>query len=76
LLQQSSYLQNQMHLQIRVAGVSNSRKMLMNEDGIDLSNWKTLLDNGENADVNLLQVKSSRETCATQYWWILQPMMQ
>ncbi|HNC40077.1 MAG TPA: ACT domain-containing protein, partial [Chitinophagaceae bacterium] len=53
LLQQSSYLQNQMHLQIRVAGVSNSRKMLMNEDGIDLSNWKTLLDNGENADVNL-----------------------
>lgn len=53
LLQQSSYLQNQMHLQIRVAGVSNSRKMLLNEDGIDLSNWKTLLDNGENADVNL-----------------------
>ena len=53
LLQQSSYLQNQMHLQIRVAGVSNSRKMLMNEDGIDLSNWKTLLENGEKADVNL-----------------------
>ena len=53
LLQQTAYLQNQMHLQIKVAGLCNSRKMLVNEEGIDLSNWMSLLDNGEKADVKL-----------------------
>ncbi|MFT6985632.1 MAG: aspartokinase/homoserine dehydrogenase 1 [Psychromonas sp.] len=31
------------NIQIRVCGIANSRAMLMNEQGIDLSNWRDLL---------------------------------
>ena len=51
LQQQLDFLQEQLHLQIKVAGLSNSRKMLVNEEGIDLANWKALLDNGEKANL-------------------------
>jgi len=51
LQQQLDFLQEQLHLQIKVAGLSNSRKMLVNEEGIDLNNWKALLDNGEKANL-------------------------
>jgi bifunctional aspartokinase / homoserine dehydrogenase 1 len=44
LEQQLNFLQQQMHLQVRVIGLSNSRKMLIDEDGIDLKNWKIKLD--------------------------------
>ena len=33
-----------MHLQIRVVGLSNSRKMLLEEEGIDLKTWKKKLE--------------------------------
>ena len=49
LNQQLNYLQQQMRLQVRVVGLANSRKMLLNEEGINLSDWKQLLDNGEKA---------------------------
>jgi len=44
--QQAEFLKERMNLQIRVVGLSNSRKMLIDEDGIDLSNWKEKLDDG------------------------------
>ncbi len=50
LNQQVSFLREQMRLQIRVVGLSNSRKMLIDEEGIDLSNWKEKLEKGEIAD--------------------------
>ncbi|RTL58855.1 MAG: bifunctional aspartate kinase/homoserine dehydrogenase I [Sphingobacteriales bacterium] len=49
LKQQLSYLQEQLRLQVRVVGLANSRKMLINEEGINLNDWKQLLDNGEKA---------------------------
>ncbi|MBI1783330.1 MAG: bifunctional aspartate kinase/homoserine dehydrogenase I [Sphingobacteriales bacterium] len=49
LNQQLSYLQQQLRLQVRVVGLANSRKMLINEEGISLNDWKQLLDNGEKA---------------------------
>jgi bifunctional aspartokinase / homoserine dehydrogenase 1 len=49
LKQQSDFLQQQMHLQVRVVGLSNSRKMLIDEEGIDLNSWKEKLDAGETA---------------------------
>jgi aspartokinase/homoserine dehydrogenase 1 len=52
LQQQLSYLAQQLHLQVRVVGLSNSRKMLVNEDGIDLSNWKEKLDAGLPANLS------------------------
>ncbi|WP_354624895.1 bifunctional aspartate kinase/homoserine dehydrogenase I [Psychromonas sp. MME2] len=37
------------NIQIRVCGIANSRVMLMNEQGIDLANWRELLKNGKQA---------------------------
>ncbi|HET9278057.1 MAG TPA: bifunctional aspartate kinase/homoserine dehydrogenase I [Flavitalea sp.] len=44
LAQQRRYLEEHMHLQVRVVGIANSRKMAFNDEGIDLSNWKQLLE--------------------------------
>ncbi|WP_417444032.1 bifunctional aspartate kinase/homoserine dehydrogenase I [Joostella sp.] len=44
---QRKFLKKQLKLNIRVVALSNSRKMIFNENGIDLKNWKTLLDEGE-----------------------------
>ncbi len=49
---QQKYLAEHRRLQLRVMGISNSRKMLVSKEGIDLSNWKEQLDNGEDADIN------------------------
>ncbi|MCL1068718.1 bifunctional aspartate kinase/homoserine dehydrogenase I [Shewanella olleyana] len=40
--QQSAMLKEQ-HITMRVCGVANSRKMLLNSDGVDLTNWQSLL---------------------------------
>ncbi|MDP4212397.1 MAG: bifunctional aspartate kinase/homoserine dehydrogenase I [Bacteroidota bacterium] len=46
LHQQHDYLFDQLRLQVRVTGVANSRRMLINEEGIDLNHWQELLDQG------------------------------
>lgn len=51
LQQQLSFLQQQLHLQVRVVGLSNSRKMLINEEGIDLGKWKEELDKAGTAGI-------------------------
>lgn len=60
LAQQQKYLLQHMRLQLRIVGIANSRKMLINEDGIDLNNWRALLDASPSATVetftdNILQ---------------------
>lgn len=52
LQQQMNYLQNQLHLQVRVAGLSSSRNQLINEEGIELLNWKEQLQMGDKANLN------------------------
>lgn len=47
--QQKKYLKQHLHLNLRVIGISNSRHMCFNEEGIDLTNWKHHLDAGEKA---------------------------
>jgi aspartokinase/homoserine dehydrogenase 1 len=47
LKQQRDYLLNHLRLQVRVVGLANSKKMLFNDQGIDLNNWKAELDKGE-----------------------------
>jgi len=51
LRQQLDFLQQQMRIQVRVVGLSNSRKMLIDEEGIDLGQWKEKLDAGETASL-------------------------
>lgn len=53
LQQQLAFLQQRMLLNIRVAGVINSKKMLINESGIDLNDWKNQLDKGTDADLSI-----------------------
>ncbi|MEJ7768550.1 MAG: bifunctional aspartate kinase/homoserine dehydrogenase I [Chitinophagaceae bacterium] len=47
LHQQQEYLQQHLRLQIKVVGMANSTKMLFNDEGIDLADWRTLLEQGK-----------------------------
>ncbi len=51
LHQQHDYLLQNMRLQIRVIGMANSRKMIFNEEGIDLKNWKEALQQGDSMKI-------------------------
>ncbi len=43
LQQQSEYLLNQLNIQIKITGLANSKHILINEEGIDLTNWQEQL---------------------------------
>jgi len=47
LQQQKKFLKENLKLKIRVIGMSNSRKMVFDNNGINLKNWKEALENGE-----------------------------
>lgn len=51
LQKQFDALHQNLRLRMRVAGLSNSRKMVFNTNGIDLQNWQTLLDEGADASL-------------------------
>lgn len=51
LKQQAGYLLKQMNLQVRVIGLSNSRKMIIEEDGVAMDRWKEKLDKSGPADL-------------------------
>ena len=51
LQQQQSYLQKNLSLNINVVGLANSKKMLFNDEGINLGNWEKLLEKGEQIDL-------------------------
>lgn len=51
LKQQQGFLEQQLRLQVNIVGLSNSRKMLIDENGIDLSKWEESLANAEQADL-------------------------
>ena len=44
---QRGYLSKYLRLKVRVMGISNSRKMILSEEPIDLSNWQTKLANSD-----------------------------
>ncbi len=50
--QQLAYLKEHLRLQIQVVGIANSKKMLLDDAGIDLNNWKSALDNAPSATIN------------------------
>lgn len=50
--QQQDYLKENLKINLRVAGLSNSRTMVFNEEGIDLSHWKSELKDGEVATLD------------------------
>ncbi|MBI9042421.1 bifunctional aspartate kinase/homoserine dehydrogenase I [Lutibacter sp.] len=44
---QQNYLLENLKVHVRVIALTNSKKMVFNEDGIDLEKWKSALDKGE-----------------------------
>jgi aspartokinase/homoserine dehydrogenase 1 len=69
LQQQQSYLQEQLRLQVRVIGIANSRKMLFNDEGINLDKWKQELEKGEAMElsrfVEIIRSKNLRNSVFT-----------
>ncbi|MEL6561168.1 MAG: bifunctional aspartate kinase/homoserine dehydrogenase I, partial [Bacteroidota bacterium] len=47
LLKQRQYLSENEHIELRLIGIANSRKMAFSEDGFDESEWHNPLENGE-----------------------------
>ncbi|MBL7759764.1 MAG: bifunctional aspartate kinase/homoserine dehydrogenase I [Sediminibacterium sp.] len=50
--QQVNYLKEHLRLQIQVVGIANSKKMLLNDSGIQLANWKEELMNAADANIH------------------------
>ncbi|MFI5185912.1 MAG: bifunctional aspartate kinase/homoserine dehydrogenase I [Chitinophagales bacterium] len=51
LNQQQKFLRDHLRLQVRVVGIANSKKAVIKNEGIDLSNWEEALDKAENSDI-------------------------
>ncbi|GGC85398.1 bifunctional aspartate kinase/homoserine dehydrogenase I [Flavobacterium lutivivi] len=49
---QKKFLKENLKINVRVIALANSRKMVFNEDGIDLKNWKQEVDNGEKSNID------------------------
>jgi len=47
IAQQQQYLLQNLRLQVRVVGLANSRFMVFDDEGIDVNNWKNVLEAGE-----------------------------
>lgn len=50
--QQRKYLKENLKINLRIVGLSNSKNMIFNDDGIDLNHWKDQLATGEQASLN------------------------
>ncbi len=50
--QQKKFLKENLKINLRVIAMSNSRKMFFDEEGMNLKDWKSLLENGETANVS------------------------
>ncbi|REE08185.1 aspartate kinase [Winogradskyella pacifica] len=50
--QQKTYVKENFKINLRIAGLSNSRTMVVNDEGINLKNWKEELENGEKASLD------------------------
>ncbi len=51
IAKQSEYLSKNKSLKINIVGVVNTKKMVFNADGLDLTNWEASLENGEASDM-------------------------
>lgn len=66
IAQQFNYLQDNLRLQINIVGLANSKQFLIQEEGIDLSNWKDSLSkaplHGLDAYVQAIREKNLRNS--------------
>lgn len=50
--QQHSFLKKKLKIDVRIVGMANSRKMIFNEDGIDLEDWAAQFHYAEKSSLN------------------------
>ncbi len=66
LQQQQQYLLQHLSLQIKVVGLANSKKMIFDDDGIDLHSWKEMLQKGESMNlqkyIDIIRSKNLRNS--------------
>jgi aspartokinase/homoserine dehydrogenase 1 len=51
LHQQQAFLRDHLRLQVRVVGIANSKKAVVKNEGIDLSNWEKVLADGNSSRI-------------------------
>jgi aspartokinase/homoserine dehydrogenase 1 len=51
LHQQQMFLRDHLRLQVRVVGITNSKKCVIKNEGIDLSNWEKVLADGISSNI-------------------------
>ena len=51
IAQQKKFLKENLKINVRVIALANSKKMIFNEDGIDLKNWKQEVEKGEKSNI-------------------------
>ena len=49
---QASYIQENLRLQINIVGIANSKRQIINQEGIDLTNWREQLTKAPLGDIN------------------------
>jgi len=49
---QAAYIQEQLRLQINIVGIANSKRQIINQEGIDLSNWREQLVDAPLGDIH------------------------
>ena len=54
---QQHYLLENLKVHVRVIALTNSKKMVFDEDGIDLENWKDRLEKGESLNMDTFHTK-------------------
>ncbi|KAF0240558.1 MAG: bifunctional aspartokinase / homoserine dehydrogenase [Chitinophagaceae bacterium] len=52
IAKQVNYLKEHLRLQIQVVGIANSKKIVLNDAGIDLGNWKAQLQNASEGNIH------------------------
>ena len=52
--QQHDWLFRHLNLDLKIVGIANSRKMLIDADGLDLEDWQSNLQNGQEHTIELL----------------------
>lgn len=57
IMQQKHYLKEHHKITIRIIALSNSRKMIFDEDGISLKNWQADIENGIPSNIHIFQQK-------------------
>ena len=61
LKKQQQFLREHLKLQLKITGLANSKKMLFNDDGIDLNNWKEMLKQGVALNLQELSAEIQRK---------------